>query len=136
MWEQNDHTEVRKHDILKRVHKNINDKVDILFGDPNQLDQRIEQFVSLQYETYSLLRGPDDPSLEELNLRLNRRAMITVLNKEHDENDTCYLMQLHLLRLGHLSSDTHEEFETFRKRFEAYAQNDPQYHEWVQRLME
>lgn len=123
-------------DIFQCVHKNINELVDILFGDPNQLEQRIDQYVGLMYDTYSLLRGHDDPSLEELNLVLNRGAMITILNKEHDENNTCYLMQLQLLRMGHNSSDTNERFETFRKRFEAYAQNDPQYHAWVQGLIE
>jgi hypothetical protein len=118
-------------DTLKRAHKHVNDLVELFFGDPNQLERRIEQYLGLLYVTYSLLRGPDDPSLPELNFKQDRQAMITVLNKEHDENDTCYSMQFQLIRMGHISSDSNEEFETFLKRFEAYAQNDPQYHAWA-----
>ena len=51
MWQRYEPGEyrpqVRKYhpDIFKRVHRNITELVDVLFGDPNQLDQRIEQYV-------------------------------------------------------------------------------------------
>ena len=45
-------------------------------------------------------------------------------------------MQKIILDLGRDSSDTDEEYDAFMKRYEAYAHNDPQYHEWVRVLLE
>jgi len=123
-------------DTFQRVHKNINDIVDVVFGDPNQLEQRIDQFVVLSDKLIKLLKTPDAPDLKELRERLNRPAILAILNKEHDEKKTFLVIQGVLVNFARNSSESDSEFDAFMKRFASKAKNDPKYIEWGLKLMQ